>query len=82
MRQYRTSGTVQGAPVTRRSYCETGLSLIIHSLPLQVYLVGVGAHRVRDYSSPQLTGLPSFSQAAHWACRETSTPSTVACDCR
>ena len=28
MRQYRTSGTVQGAPGNRRSYCET----ILHSL--------------------------------------------------
>ena len=39
MRQYRTSGTVQGAPGNRRSYCETPIAPV-QSLKSKVCLRG------------------------------------------
>jgi len=40
MRQYRTSGTVQGAPGNRRSYCETLLHCRMNrALPLIEWVI-------------------------------------------
>jgi len=63
MRQYRTSGTVQGVPSDRRSYCETGQTRINSSSPspspadLAEHVKDLGIEQSRVHYGPVAVGM-------------------------
>ena len=67
MRENRTSGTVQGAPGNRRSYCETGLS------PIYRFPAKLSLYRIFEYRNESADQVEGNEWSGQYGCRYQNT---------